>query len=83
MIDGPLMVNQKHIQRFLTNDQLHEISNIVKDQFGFGLPRDELVDAIRLVLEDVPGIEIVSHQEIHHITNLIRNLYHDDINRQN
>lgn len=83
MFDGPLMVNQKHIQRFLTNDQLQEISNIVTDQFGFDLPTDELVDAIRLVLEDVPGIEIVSHQEIHHITKLIRNLYHDHIKHQN
>jgi hypothetical protein len=83
MIDGPLMVNQKHIQRFLTNDQLQEISNIVTDQFGFDLPTDELVDAIRLVLEDVPGIEIVSHQEIHHLTNLIRNFYHDHIKHQN
>ena len=83
MLDGPFMVNQKLNQCFLTNDQIQEISNIVTDQFGFGLPKDELADAIRLVLEDVPGIEIVSHQEIHHITNLIRNSYNGHIKHQN
>jgi hypothetical protein len=83
MLDGPFMVNQKHIQRFLTNDQIQEISNIVTDQSGFNLPTDELVDAIRLVLEDIPGIEIVSNQEIHHLTNLIRNSYNGHIKHQN
>ena len=83
MIDGPFMVNQKHNHCFLTNDQIQELSIIVTEQFGFGLPRDELVDAIRLVLEDIPGIEIVSNQEIHQITNLIRNLYNDHIKHQN
>lgn len=83
MIDGPFMVNQKHIQCFLTNDQMQEISNVVTDQFGFDLPKDELIDAIRLVLENIPGIEIVSTQEIHHVTNLIRNLYNANIKHQN
>ena len=77
------MVNQKHNQCFLTNDQLQELSNIVAEQFGSDLPRDELADAIRLVLEDIPGIEIVSNQEIHQVTNLIRNLYNDHIKHQN
>ena len=73
------MANQKHNQCFLTNNQIHELSNVVTEQYGFDLPRDELVDAIRLVMEDIPGIEIVSTQEIHHVTNLIRNLYNDHI----
>ena len=73
------MANQKHNQCFLTNKQIHELSSVVTEQYGFDLPRDELADAIRLVLEDIPGIEIVSTQEIHHVTNLIRNLYNDHI----
>mgnify|MGYP007065750460 CR=1 FL=1 len=73
------MANQKHNHCFLTNNQIHELSNVVTEQYGFGLPRDELVDAIRLVLEDIPGIENVSTKEIHHITNLIRNSYNDHI----
>lgn len=83
MIDGPFMVNQKHSQCFLTNYQIQELSDVVTEQFGSDLPRDELVDAIRLVLEDIPGIEIVSTQEIHHVTNLIRNLYNDHNNSKN
>ena len=83
IIDGPFMVNQINHQCFLTNEQIQELSNVVTEQFGFGLPKDELVDAIRLVLEDIPGIEIVSNQEIHQVTNLIRNSYNDHIKHQN
>ena len=83
MFDGPFMVNQINNQCFLTNEQIQELSNVVTEQFGFGLPKDELVDAIRLVLEDIPGIEIVSNQEIHQVTNLIRNSYNDHIKHQN
>ena len=74
------MVNKKHSQQFLTNNQIHELTDVVTEQFGFHLPKDELTDAIRLVLEDIPGIEIVSTQEIQLVTNLIRNSYNGKIN---
>ena len=77
MIDRPLMVNQNSNQWFLTNDQIQEIVNAVTDQRGFDLPKDELDNAIRLVLEDIPGIEIVSTQDIHQVINQIMNSYND------
>ena len=71
------MVNQKHNQRFLTNYQIQELSDVVTEQFGSDLPKDELDNAIRLVLEDIPGIEIVSTQDIHQVINQIMNSYND------
>ncbi len=69
------MVNKKHNQQFLTNNQLQDLTDVVTEQFGFDLPKDELIDAIRLVLEDIPGIEIVSTQDIQIAINQVRYLY--------
>jgi len=69
------MVNKKHNQRFLTNNQLQDLTDVVTEQFGSHLPKDELIDAIQLVMENIPGIETVSTQDIQIVINQVRYLY--------
>lgn len=69
------MVNKKHNQRFLTNNQLQDLTDVVTEQFGSNLPKVELTDAICLVMENIPGIETVSTQDIQIIVNQVRYLY--------
>ena len=83
MFDSPYMTNQKHIESILTNEQIRELVTFVIDQFGIGLSGDELAESIYLVLEDVPGIEGESDQDIHRLLNQVRNLYHDTIKHKN
>jgi hypothetical protein len=77
------MANQKHIECFLSNEQIRELVTFVIDQFGFDLSGDELTESISLALEDVPGIESESDQAIHRLLNQVRNLYHDTIKQKN
>ena len=73
------MANQKHIECFLSNEQVLELVTFVIDQFGIDLSGDGLTESIFLALEDVPGIEGESDQAIHRLLNQVRNLYHDTI----
>ena len=73
------MANQKHIEYFLSNEQIHELVTFVIEQFGVDLSGDELTESIYLVLEDIPGIESESEQDIHRLLNQVRNQYHDNI----
>ena len=82
MFDSPCMANQKHIECFLSNEQIRELVMFVIDQFGIDLSGDELTESIYLVLEDVPGIEGESDQDIHRLINQVRNQYHDTIKRK-
>ena len=77
------MANQKHIEYFLSNEQIHELVTFVIEQFGVDLSGDELTESIYLVLEDVPGIEVESDQDIHRLINQVRNQYHDTIKHKN
>ena len=77
------MTNQKHIECFLSNEQICELVTFVIEQFGIDLSGDELTESIHLVLEDVPGIEVESDQDIHRLLNQVRNLYHDNIKHKN
>ena len=73
------MANQKYIECFLSNEQVRELVTFVIEQFGDGLSGDELNESIYLALEDVPGIEGESDQDIHRLLNQVRNQYHDTI----
>ena len=73
------MTNQKHIECFLSNEQICELVTFVIDQFGIGLSGDELTESIYLALEDIPGIEGESDQDVHRLINQVRNQYHDTI----
>ena len=77
------MANQKHIKCFLSTEQISELVTFVIDQFGIGLSGDELTESIYLALEDVPGIEGESDQDVHRLIIQIRNLYHDTIKHKN
>ena len=77
------MANQKHIECFLSSEQIHELVTFVIEQFGVDLSGDELTESIHLVLEDVPGIESESEQDIHRLLNQVRNQYHDTIKHKN
>ena len=77
------MTNQKHIECFLSNEQIRELVTFVIEQFGDGLSGDELTESIYLILEDVPGIEGESVQDVHRLINQVRNLYHDTIKHKN
>ena len=77
------MTNQKHTECFLSNEQVHELVTFVIDQFGIGLSGDELTESIHLALEDIPGIESESDQDIHRLLNQVRNQYHDTIKHKN
>ena len=77
LIDGPYMTTRNQIQCFLTTEQIQELVNVVTEQFGTGLSGNELVELIRLVMEDIPGIEMETTQVIHCVVNQVRNLYND------
>ena len=79
----PCMANQKHIECFLSNEQIRELVAFVIEQFGDGLSGDELTESICLALEDIPGIECESDQDIHRLLNQVRNQYHDTIKHKN
>lgn len=83
MVDSPRMTNQKHIECFLSTEQIHELVTFVIDQFGIDLSGDELNESISLALEDIPGIESESNQAIHRLINQVRNKYHDTIKQKN
>ena len=83
MFDSPYMANQKHIECFLSNEQIHELVTFVIEQFGVDLSGDELTESIYLALEDIPGIESESDQDVHRLLNQVRNIYHDTIKHKN
>lgn len=79
LLDSPCMANQKHIECFLSHEQIRELVTFVIDQFGVDLSGNELIEVIQLVMEDIPGIEVESDQDIHRLMNQVRNLYDDTI----
>lgn len=83
LIDGPHMTSGNQSNCLLTDEQILELVYAVTEQFGTGLSGNELVESIRLVMEDVPGIEMESTQEIHCVVNQIRILYHDQYKDRN
>ena len=83
LVDGPYMTSRIQFQCFLSDDQIHELVDVVIEQFGTGLSGNELVESIRLVMEDIPGIEMESTQEIQCVVNQIRSHYHDQHQNRN
>ena len=75
-LDGLYMANKNSSKAFLTPEQIMDLSQFINDEFGSNLPEDELIEAIALVLENVPGIESESNRSIQRQIRLIRNQYH-------
>jgi hypothetical protein len=62
----------------LSDDQLDQLVRFLIDEFGVGLSGDELDESIGLVMENIPGFELVSTQTIHRLVNQIRSRYDDE-----
>ena len=63
----------------LSDDQLDQLVRFLIDEFGVGLSGDELDESIGLVMENIPGFELVSTQTIHQWVNQIRSRYEHQI----
>ena len=74
MFDSPHMANQKHIECFLSNEQIRELVTFVTEQFGNELSGDELSEAISIAIEGIPGIEGEHAPSIHCVIKLVWNL---------
>ena len=73
------MTNETLIQpESLSEDQLDQLVRFLIDEFDVGLSRDELDESIGLVMENIPGFELVSTQTIHRLVNQIRSRYDDE-----
>ena len=70
------MATEKHSESFLTQEQFTSLVEFIIDEYGIGLPEEELVESILVVLEDIPGFEVVSNQSIQRVINQIRNQYY-------
>jgi len=70
------MASKKSNQSLLTKDQIEMLVQVVVEQFGSEMPEEELVDAIALVLESLPGIEMESSRSVQCVIQQIRNQYY-------
>jgi len=77
------MASKNNIQAGFNQKQIGILVEVVIEQFGRGLPEEELADAIALVLESIPGIEMESTQSIQCVIQQIRNQYYGtNINKE-
>ena len=76
--DGLYMANETSMYDYLTKDQINDLSKYIVDMYGTDLPLDELNESIYLVLENVPGTEVLSTQKIQSLIIQIRNQYYDE-----
>ena len=63
----------------LSVDQMKELVRYIVDEFGSGLSLEELDESIGVVMENVPGLETESTQEIQRLIESIRRKYDDEI----
>jgi hypothetical protein len=70
------MAIKKIYKSQFTQEQVRSLSKYIVDVYGTGLPEEELVESISVVLEDIPGFELESNQSIQHVINQIRNQYY-------
>ncbi len=63
----------------LSVDQMKELVRYIVDEFGSGLSLEELDESIGVVMENVPGLELESTQEIQRLVESIRRKYDDEI----
>ena len=59
--------------------QIDELVRYIIDEFGSGLSQEELDESIGVVMENVPGLELESTQEIQRLVESIRRKYDDEI----
>jgi hypothetical protein len=79
-LDGLHMAtdHEFHIET-LSEDQICELVKYIIDEFGSGLSQEELDESIGVVMENVPGLELESTQELQRLVESIRRKYDDEI----
>ena len=60
-----------------TDSQIKELAVSIVDMYGSDLPLDEVNESIYIVLEDIPGIELLSSRKIQSLITQIRSQYYD------
>jgi len=70
------MASKNSPKAFLTPDQIADLGQYIIEDFGSELPEGELIEAIALVLENIPGIESESNRSIQGLIRLIGNQYY-------
>jgi len=73
------MKNNSSTNNFLTEIQINELSKYVFEIYGTDLDLDELTESIYLVMENIPGIDLVPNQHIQKAHSQIRNKYYEEI----
>ena len=64
------------IKTELSTDQQKTLVEIISDQFGHNLSFDEFSDQVLLLLEDIPGFEVITDSESQTIINQLWSYYH-------
>ena len=67
-----------HIET-LSEDQICELVKYIFEEFGSGLSQEELDESTGVVMENVPGLELESTQELQRLVESIRRKYDDEI----
>jgi hypothetical protein len=79
-LDGLHMATDHEFQiETLSEDQICELVKYIFEEFGSGLSQEELDESIGVVMENVPGLETESTQEIQRLIESIRRKYDDEI----
>ena len=73
------MANEKSIKDYFTKDQINELSKYIVEMYGTDLPLEKLNESIYLVMENVPGNELVSTRIIQSTISQIRNQYYVEV----
>jgi len=76
------MKSYSFINNLLSEIQIKELSNTVLYMYGNDLSLDELTESIYLLMENIPGIDLISTQKLQSINSQIRNQYHEEIRKQ-
>lgn len=61
----------------LTTEQMHELLEIINEEFGTEMQQDEFADALHSLLEDIPGFETTSQRTINQLTTQLWSQYHE------
>ena len=62
----------------LKEDQYFQIIEVLND-YGNDIPKDEFPEYVLRLVEDIPGLELISDSEAQRIINKLWSLYHDQI----
>ena len=71
------MENKKFNNSNFSNEQIFDLSQTIIETYGSDLSPNDLSESINLILEDIPGVELISTQEIQLLISQIREQYYD------